>query len=350
MLTIGILFCDRDLEYLYDLLKTIPYKIKIPYEVILFDNRDDFTTDVSFLDGYKVLNKNGGNIRQLVGRKKIIEEASGDFVWFVDADDELFEIDESFLSLLQSDYDFVSFAFLIKSKDGEFWNELADKVIMGNLLRPEANNTPSCLWNKWIKTTVLKKVIEYIPDDARVSASEDLVYVLGALKFGKSQIQSSSYVYTFNAENSCSGIIDYSGFLEKFKRCFFGLQEANKIIKSFMTADDLSKLELDLDKNDCMFFLNKVLLTDDKETKAEMFEMLKEEFSESVIVETWKELLNTQEMTIEQHEQMNELIVAEYGADVLMTETTTVFIWDDGTQEVVTQKEVPTYKELFLRI
>lgn len=137
---------------------------------------------------------------------------------------------------------------LIKSKDGEFWNELKDRTITENLLTPEANNALCCLWNKWIKTDVLKQVIEYIPDSARASASEDLVFVLGSLKFAKSQFQSSRYIYTFNSDNSCSGILDYSGQLEKFERCIFGLETSNRIIKTFMTEQDLLDLETDLEK------------------------------------------------------------------------------------------------------
>ena len=344
MLTIGILFCDRDLNYLQDLLKTIPYKVKVPYEIILCDNRNDTSSETSFLNDYTVLNRNGGNLFQLVGRKKIIENANGNFIWFIDSDDTLFEIDESFNELLDSDFDFISFSYLIKSKNGDFWNEIKDKAIEGNLLRPEANNTPCCLWNKWIKTNVLKQVIEFIPDEAKVSASEDLLYVLGALKFGSSQLQNSKYIYTFNSENSCSGLNDYSEQLEKFKRCIFGLNEANDIIRKFISESELKQLEIDLEKNDCQFILKKVLLTDDLNTKTKMFEIIKNQFSENVIKETWNNFLDCQEMTVNQFEQMNELLTSEYGQKIGTTETKTVFIWDDGREEtkVETEKRKPS--------
>lgn len=339
MLTIGILFCDRDLNYLQEFLSLIFYKVKIPYELILLDNRTDTSSDISFLDSYNVLNKEQGNIYQLAGRKKIIENAIGDFIWFVDPDDTLFEIDESFNEILNSNFDFISFSFLIKSKDGEFWNEIKDKVIEGNLLLPEANNTPCCLWNKWIRTSVLKQVIEFIPDTARVSASEDLIYVLGALKFGSSQLQNSKYIYTFNSENSCSGLNDYSEQLEKFKRCIFGLNEANDIIRKFLSESELKQLEIDLEKNDCQFFLKKVLLTDDLNTKTKMFEIIKNQFSENVIKETWNNFLDCQEMTVSQYQQMDELLTSEFGDEIGTIKNTTLFIWDDGTEETRTEKE-----------
>ena len=340
MLTIGILFCDRDLNYLQEFLSLIFYKVKIPYEVILLDNRKDTTSDISFLDSYKVLNKGQGNIYQLAGRKKIIENAIGDFIWFVDPDDTLFEIDESFNEILNSNFDFISFSFLIKSKDGEFWNELKDKVIEENLLLPEANNSPCCLWNKWIRTSVLKQVIKYIPDNARVSASEDLIYVLGSLKFGKSLLQCSKYVYTFNSDFSCSGLLDYSGQSEKFSRCIFGLSEANSIIRNFMSESDLLSLEIDLEKNDCSFFLKKVFKTENKSDQKQMLEIIKNNFSENLIKETWNSFLFSEEMTVSQYQQMDELLTSEFGDEIGTTvENTTVFIWDDGREETRTEIE-----------
>ncbi|MCR4733618.1 MAG: glycosyltransferase family 2 protein [Treponema sp.] len=340
MITIGILFCDRDLVYLQDFLRAIPYKVKIPYEVILLDNRTDTSSDISFLNSYNVLNKGQGNLYQLAGRKKIIENATGDYVWFVDPDDTLFEIGESFNEILFSDYDFISFSYLIKSPDGEFWNEVEDRIIQGDLLRPEANNTPCCLWNKWIKTNVLRQVIDFIPDSARVSASEDLIYVLGALKYSNSQLQCSKYTYTFNSDSSCSGLLDYSGQTEKFRRCIFGLAEANSIIRNFMTEEDLKSLEIDLEKNDCNFFLKKVLKTENKTDQTEMFTIVKNNFSDTVIKDTWLNFLYSQEMTESQYQQMDELLAAEYGEEIGTTEITTTYIWDDGRQETVVEDRV----------
>ena len=68
MLTLGILFCDRDITYLQDLLESIAQQVHVPYEIILLDNRTDTTSDISFLDSYTVLNKEQGNIYQLAGR------------------------------------------------------------------------------------------------------------------------------------------------------------------------------------------------------------------------------------------------------------------------------------------
>lgn len=345
MLTLGILFCDRDITYLQDLLESIAKQVHVPYEIILLDNRTDTTSDISFLDSYTVLNKGQGNIYQLAGRKKIIENATGDFIWFIDCDDSLFEIDESFNEILNSRFDFISFSFRIKYSDSELNNEVQDKIIEGSLLLPEANNSPCCLWNKWIRTSVLRQVIPFIPDTARVSASEDLIYVLGALKYSNSQLQCSKYIYTFNSDFSCSGLNDYSGQIEKFRRCIFGLTEANTIIKNLMSESDLLNLEVDIEKSDCIFFLRKVFKTINKIDQQQMLDIIKNHFSKEIINETWITLLFTETMTVKEFEQMDELLRSEYGDKIGTSETTTVFIWDDGTEEtkIEYEKLLPNY-------
>jgi len=159
------------------------------------------------------------------------------------------------------------------------------------------------------------------------------------LKFGSSQLQNSKYIYTFNSENSCSGLNDYSEQLEKFKRCIFGLNEANDIIRKFLSESELKQLEINLEKNDCQFFLKKVLLTDDLNTKTKMFEIIKNQFSGNVIKETWNNFLDCQEMTVSQYQQMDELLTSEFGDEIGIVKNTTLFIWDDGTEETRTEKE-----------
>lgn len=340
MITVGILFCDRDLDYLKDFLNTIPNKIFIPYEIILLDNRNDNTSDISFLNDYTVLNKGKGNLYQLVGRKKIIEKAKGDYIWFVDPDDTLFEIyEDDFAPLLELNYDFYIFSFLYKSLKGDFWYEQREKLITDDILTFEANDSSCSLWNKWIKTDVLKQVIKYIPNTAKVSASEDLIYVLGSLKFGKSQLQSKKYVYTFNVDNSCSGLDDYSKEYEKFERCFFGLDEANEIIKNILTEEELNKLCINLERHDCTFFFKKILLTDNVKVKQKMFNLAKNYFSKDIVKKTWYGLLNSQKMTEKQYEDFNKILKSEYGEDIDVNETITHFIYDDGKEETITEKE-----------
>lgn len=347
LLTIGILFCNKDIEYLPTLLKNIKDKVFIEYEVILLDNRNTFETDISFLDEYTVLNKEQGNLYQLVGRKKIIEQAQGKYIWFVDADDDVFPIDESFLEIIEKDIDINIFSYLGLNGEEQVWAEEQNADYTGDLLRPDCYKL-SCLWNKWIKADKLKEVAKLVPDNVKVSASEDNFYNLVLLKICNSLSYHNKYIYTFNYDRSCSGYNDYSNNLEKYKRCFFGLEDANKLIRTYLSEEELKKLKLNIDKSDCNFFLRKVFQTTDKETQSQMFEIIKTHFSDELLKEMYNELLDTLEFTEESYKQIYNLFYKYYGDDFGYIEVETTYVFDTGTE--VRQERVaktPTkYKEI----
>ena len=86
-LSIIILFCDDDVQYLSKSLECIKNHIKIPNQVILWDNRD--TNKDTLPKGDYELYSQGHNIYPFEGRRCGFEKATGDFVWFVDVDDEI---------------------------------------------------------------------------------------------------------------------------------------------------------------------------------------------------------------------------------------------------------------------
>ena len=339
MLTIGVLFCDNDLDYLKGLIENIKNKVWIDYELIFCDNRNNFDDDISFLDDYKVVNKEQGNIYQLAGRKKIIEEATGSYIWFVDADDDVFPIDESFNDLLENNYDEYVFSYIVKSEEEENWPLcIENKLIENDLLTPECINTPCCLWNKWIKTTVLKEVIKYVPDSIRASASEDLFYTLATLKLSNTQYQSNKYIYTYYCLRSSSAIQDYSNYYDKFERCLFGLNEATELIKSIITDDDLTKLELDLDENDSCFFLKKIITTKNVDTKEKMLKKLQSVLPAETLINAWILLIDSYSMYEEDFTNTDELMY-KYFNNSICNVINTEYVYDDGTTETIIESE-----------
>ena len=87
ILSIIILFCDKDVQYLKDILSDIKNKIHISHEIILVDNRETNKSDLPEGD-YKLIS-NGKNIYQMEGRRIGLDVASGQFTWFVDVDDNI---------------------------------------------------------------------------------------------------------------------------------------------------------------------------------------------------------------------------------------------------------------------
>jgi hypothetical protein len=344
LLTIGILFCDKDLIYLENLLKNIKDKILInDYEIILLDNRNNFESDISFLNDYKVLNLNNGNIYQLAGRKKIIENANGKYIWFVDADDDIFLIDESFIEIINQENDINVFSYLQITNEKEFWCEENDLFFEGDLLQPDCYKL-SCLWNKWLKTEKLKEISKLVPDEIRASASEDNFYNLMMLKNSNTLSYHKNFIYTFNSERSNSAIIDYSNNIEKFKKCFFGLEETNNLIKKYITNEDLEKLHLNLERADCYFYLKKIFETTNAEAQKEMFEIIKTYFSDDVLKETYNDLIEKLNFTEKSFNQIYDLFYSYYGDSFGYIEVETIYSFESGEE---TRKEKIIKKPLF---
>lgn len=180
-LSIIVLFCDKDRHYIPDLLKQIRTKVKIPHEVVLIDNctnpvepeGDDFKY---YAFGY--------NAYQVAGRKKGIELASGDYTWFVDADDELLTVGTEDSKLLEEGNDIV--VFNVRGLNVACPEIEKDFIIEGDLLQQVFYAAIlKTLWNKWIRTSILRKVEKAVPKNSNVCALEDSLLWLGSLFYSK---------------------------------------------------------------------------------------------------------------------------------------------------------------------
>lgn len=346
MLTIGVLFCDNDFQYLENLTGLIQERVQLPYELILFDNRNDCSTDISFLNDYKVLNTGDGNQHQVEGRRQIIKEASGDYIWFIDADDEPLEIDSSFKDLLDLNYDLYSFNYK-KDCNPEICDVYKEEQLFtaneetGNLCYKEAFGLlVNVLWNKWIKTSVLKEVVESIPEGTHISASEDLMLVIATLKHSKTELRSPLFIYKNNSMHGSSGYDDYSNNIEKYERCIFGINEATDLICSLLTETEQTLLDLnEIRIQDCVFFGDKIARTADEETRKQMFEILTNTFDKDLIKETWKQhYLNGWRFSEEEYNRFYELMTTKFEDLFDYNEVTIDYVYDDGTTETLVER------------
>ena len=103
----------------------------------------------------------------------MLQYAKGEYLWFVDADDKVLEVGIELQSLVQRKYDFIVF-------------KNSNSRLVSNQCLLERGLFCECgvqLWDKWIKTDILKKVEELIPEDISGIASEDTMLVIAGLKF-----------------------------------------------------------------------------------------------------------------------------------------------------------------------
>lgn len=278
MVTIGILFCDNDVKYLFPLLKKIKSRITIDHELIFFDNRNDTSSDISCIDGYKVLNTGNGNMYQVEGRKQIVYAAQGDYVWFIDCDDEPLIIDHKITELLDKEYDAYCFGWASDTEHDVNTNLYKkDELLTGDIVKQYSHIAMPALWNKLIKTEVLLKAEELIPEGIKASAGEDLMLVALALKFCSTLYICTQEIYKNNSKHGSSPITDYSLCYDKFERCAFGHADTMSIIINNIPDNK------DIVLGDVNYFLMKLSKTKDEAVLNKMLNYMNTYFAKPYI-------------------------------------------------------------------
>lgn len=190
MISIIILFCDKDVKYLKRCLESITKHLFLDYEVILVDNR---TNNSEPLDSeYKIITK-GYNTYLLEGRRLGLDNANGKYVWFIDVDDtvEGFLYDEDIKHL---DNDLIQFFYICSN----------NKI---NPPKPYTiKNNPRCLgrnvWSRFFKREKLIELLAPIKRDIDLVNYED--GFLTDLYFGSTEDYYflNKVLYKYNLESS----------------------------------------------------------------------------------------------------------------------------------------------------
>lgn len=272
-LSIIILFCDRDYNYLPYLLDIIHDRVSIDHEVVLIDNRENNHDEIDTTGC--IYYSFGFNATQVQGRKKGIELATGDYIWFVDGDDEIVLVTSLEAQLMEHDYDIIHFG------GREEKLQTTDILNYGTL-----NTIGVMLWNKWIKTSILRQVEELIPTDLYGSASEDTMLTIGSMKFSKTIYHSTKRIYIYIRERSCAAtkkiesVAHYQRIINGYDKVFA------QIVKM------LDKNEQDLIRGpgqkgtDCKWFIEKLAICTD-EIRGECAQIFCQYFTPEEFRETW---------------------------------------------------------------
>lgn len=278
-LSICVLFCDKDCH----LAEKLSYKLSsctigiFDKEILFLDNRENNHDELHFNNEVKVFSA-GYNTYQLQGRKFLVSKATGDYIWFIDADDDIYFVDNDFLEIAnEMKYDVIAFSFMYEDVPNKEWKraEFGPEYPLNEKYGAQA-------WNKWFKRSILDKVESYVPDGLKVIASEDLILVVGASKFAKSSIFIPDILYKFNTEASMSGCKSIHD-IEAFKHIMFGREDANKVMLSIVG----DKYNFDtITTNDAVFFLYKAGICD-RELQEQALDILAEEFGVDYLIKAW---------------------------------------------------------------
>lgn len=288
-LSIAILFCDKDYIYIPHLLSQIQTNVHVDYEIILIDNRDTFSR-VPLEIGNSIYFSFGYNARQVQGRKKAVELATGDYIWFVDADDEVLKVSQEMNNDLSQNYDIITFGHeLFFDAETPTVNTVYDEdevctnILDGQLL--DSIGLPC--WNKWIKKSVLEQVESHVPENVDAIASEDSLLVIGSLKYGNTLLKKTCCMYKNRIDRSTSAAVHYYSS-EVFSRIIYGHSESAEIILSMLTDEDKSKIGYeDMLEKDCAFFIER-LIACEPSIRSECIEIIGRYFTIDVITSSWR--------------------------------------------------------------
>ena len=247
-------------EHISRCITSIKNQTYVQFECILVDDgskddskqiiQDTIKSDIRFKYIYQ---KNGGPSS---ARNRGIEEASGEFLVFVDADD---YVEKNYLKKLYESIkgknDLVCCGYKDISKYGTtFINDfLTDNFSQNTLIECVLKGTGGVLWGKIFKTNIIKEnTIEF---DEKLFMSEDMVFILEYLKFVKNWdvIDEALYCYNRLNEMGISRNINYA-----YIRNYINLNEQlkNKLLE---LNNDYEMIEVFVDKRMYRFIYQSIV-------------------------------------------------------------------------------------------
>ncbi|MEN8076854.1 glycosyltransferase [Clostridioides difficile] len=177
------------------------------------------------------------NLGPSVARNNGIEKSTGDYIMFVDSDDNInkFYVEKLLKKILNKNYDIACCGYIDESKYGiinlnDFWNG-NDSLDKEEFISCVCNGVGGVLWGKVFKReTIIRNNIRMNPD---LFMSEDLIFILEYCQYSNSfgVINENLYYYNRMNDNSISSNIDIN-YLE------------NYVVLITKITELLSKLEL----------------------------------------------------------------------------------------------------------
>lgn len=185
-LSVVILFCDKDVKYLYGFLKQLESHIFTEYEIILIDNREKDKTQIS--TKYKLI-KPKENIFLFEGRRIGFENSSGEYIWNVDVDDEI--IGNIYTSDFKSNADVIQFYYDV--------NGMQLKPGDHKPVRMFGNN----VWSRFYKSSKLKEAYKPIKRrDLKIHTFEDQILLNLILQTNPTISYVDKLIYKYKISNA----------------------------------------------------------------------------------------------------------------------------------------------------
>lgn len=314
MLTIGITVCDKDYKNCSAILEQIKERVKADHEVVIIDNREGYKDEPtewkpSFAFGY--------NAYQFSARAKIIELAKGDYIWFVDGDDEVGEVNS-----LDYEEDIIAFSYATYPITNV---HLTPAVYTENIFTYEmANEVKHVLWNKFYKKSLFTK--EYINkfSGIKMVTSEDTIWNFVALKNAKSLRMVDEIIY-YHKEGLTNrlGVVT----LKEIESLLTGFDDMQRITKEVLGDNEFYKTSMQNTYNSLMIFVPRCheMIT---ALKMMMNKIPKEEFRIALHSSVLPKMF-----TVEQMKGVIDIVDEKYGKGFSYLRGKCMVTYEDGHEE-----------------
>ena len=311
MLSIVITVCDKDYENCENLTKQISERVHIPHEVIIIDNREEFlSAETSWKADYVF----GYNAFQFASRAKGIELAKGDYIWFIDGDDTIRDIDE-----IDFDADIITFSYN-NYPEGDV--HLREAFYTENLYTWEmTEEIKPVLWNKFIKKSLFTS--EFIEKYAtlKIHTLEDGLWLCEALRHALSVKIVDKIIY-FHTEGLSSKVGSVT--FEQIKTLATGLSDAVKVLRD-ITDDEFYEKSV---RGQYIYIMRYLTKTDDIEQATELLLDIipKDDFKDIMLKDTFMHCYSQKQM-----QKIIETAQKRHGEEYPYPTITEILTLEDGT-------------------
>ena len=312
MLSIGITVCDKDYKLCENLLTQIAEKVKVEHEVIIIDNREKFKDDkTSWNSTYSF----GYNAYQFSARAKIIELSKGDYIWFIDGDDDIGEVDsfdwtEDIIAFSYSTYP-VGEVHLEEEVTDIFSYETSTKI------KP-------VLWNKFIKRNLFSDEFIAKYRNLKIVTNEDVIWCYEALRYAESVKVVDKIIYIHNQGLSNKSDEITEGDLRNLTT---GYKEMTEVLKGVIRDENFFAKSFQDTCNHVMAFVPKIKRIED--ALDYMLEIMPlENFKNALFDSVYPRLKSN-----EQHKRIIKHLVNKLGEELMYKKCVEKVTYPDGRTE-----------------
>lgn len=246
-LSIVVIFCDKDFKYLNEIYTKIRNNIEgIEYEIVLMDNRETNKEPIPFINNSDIIYVNmGGNKRQFAARIESAKHISKRYTMFIDGDDNINKISpkdiHDFYPLVDTilyNYETTIYGkkmiFNPQSRHNVNYIRVTDDLY--NILH---KYDLIVLWEKFIRSDILKKSFQNINSNLKIICNEDSILSYNLFNYTNIIQFTDKVFYINNADRGLSTAEDLS--YDKYIELSTGFFEGQKLLKGLLDKDSYTK-------------------------------------------------------------------------------------------------------------